>query len=72
MSWLKFTDNLTKLKDEVTNFATEVLAPDMPEGENQGAVSLDQKLAHAEQNIEDLTNLCTAQDAEVRTNVGVK
>uniref|UniRef100_A0A336LEQ2 CSON010547 protein n=1 Tax=Culicoides sonorensis TaxID=179676 RepID=A0A336LEQ2_CULSO len=68
MSWLKFTDNLTKIKDEVANFATEVLAPDLPPDE-AGAQALDpnemKKKEISEQQIQELTNLCATQDAEV-------
>uniref|UniRef100_A0A336MRC9 CSON004498 protein n=1 Tax=Culicoides sonorensis TaxID=179676 RepID=A0A336MRC9_CULSO len=70
MSWLKFTDNLTKIKDEVANFATEVLAPDLPPDE-AGAQALDpnemKKKEISEQQIQELTNLCATQDAELTT-----
>lgn len=64
MSWLQ---NLSKIKDEVTNFATEVLAPDLPP-DAPGASGLDQEKKSkevAEQQLQELTNLCATQDAEV-------
>lgn len=61
MSWLQ---NLSKIKDEVTNFATEVLAPDVPASETLDPDMENQKMV-AEQQFQEMLSLVATQDAEV-------
>lgn len=61
MSWLQ---NLSKIKDEVTNFATEVLAPDVPEAENSDPDKESQKEI-ADQQFQEMLQLVATQDVEV-------
>lgn len=64
MSWLQ---NLSKIKDEVTNFATEVLAPDVPDDAGAQASDLDhvKKIEIAEQQLQEMASLVATQDTEV-------
>lgn len=63
MSWLQ---NLSKIKDEVTNFATEVLAPDVPDEGPQSSDSAQVKQKEAaEQQLQEMASLVATQDAEV-------
>lgn len=61
MSWLQ---NLSKIKDEVTNFATEVLAPDVPESETSDPDKENQREI-ADQQFQEMLQLVATQDAEV-------
>lgn len=71
MSWFKLPDNLAKLKDEVTNFATEVLAPDLEATTDAGGAAgggfaaAEARIGEAQFKIEELTSLCATQDTEV-------
>lgn len=68
MSWFKLPDNLAKLKDEVTNFATEVLAPDLEPSEAVGGaadIAGAKEILEAVKKIDELNSLCATQDSEV-------
>lgn len=63
MSWLQ---NLSKIKDEVTHFATEVLAPDVPgTSDAPDTTDLAKQKELQEQQFQEMIGLVATQDSEV-------
>lgn len=71
MAWFKLNDSLNTLKGQISNVVQEVFTEDIVEDENSRDPNASPaiRIKDAENQIEQLTELCTSQDAEVRFNL---